>query len=123
MGSFFLYREHFLNLVNGYAQRNNTTIDRNKIFGVLYDMIFFVGICHLRNISPSMKDIYLEMHESRTTSLRHVETLQSMGIFKRRPDPQDARRTSVTLSPDFEEDFQIFLNDWVPKPRKRLGSS
>jgi len=107
--------------MQSYASRYGMKIDKNKIFGSLYHSIFFVGICSLRGITPSMKDIYLELEESRSTSLRHVEYLEAIGVFKRQPDPDDARRTSIYLASDFANDFGLFIDTWISKPRKKPG--
>lgn len=115
---FFKYRSQFLELMSSYASRSGVEIDRNKIFGVLYDTIFFVGICSLRQVVPSMKDIYLEVGESRSASLRHVEYLDSIGVFERHNDTTDTRRKCVSLSDEFSIDFKDFIETWLDTPRK-----
>lgn len=119
LDAFLSHRSEFWDLISAYAERNNEPIDKNRVFGILYDMIFFVGVNHLRNVYPSMKEIYLSTNATRSTSLRDVEYLQSLGVFARHTDPSDARRTRVGLSEDFAGDFRRFIEEWVQQPRKQ----
>ncbi len=120
LASFFRHRSQFLELMQSYASRNGMAIDKNKIFGIFYDTIFFVSICSLRGIAPAMKDVYLGLDESRSSSLRHVEYLEAIGVFKRQPDPDDNRRTSILLTSDFANDFSDFIQKGIGKRRKDL---
>jgi len=119
LASFFSHRTQFFELMQSYASPHGKKADRNKIFGVFYDTIFFVGICSLRGIVPAMKDVYLELDESRSSSLRHIEYLESIGVIGRQTDPADSRRTSVLLTRDFTTDFNSFIQKWIGSPRNK----
>ena len=105
-------RERFVALVSKYAEANKE-LDRSKLLGTIFDTVFFVGICNLREHMPSMKEVYLNTGESRNRSLRNLELLEEINVIERVTDSKDTRVKRIRLSNDFRNDFDSFVENWI----------
>ena len=105
-------RERFVALVSKYAEANKE-LDRSKLLGTIFDTVFFVGICNLREHMPSMKEVYLNTGESRNRSLRNLELLEEINVIDRVTDSKDTRVKRIRLSNDFRNDFDSFVENWI----------
>lgn len=106
----------------GKYSQDQVELDRSKLLGTIFDTVFFVGICNLRDNMPSMKEVYLNTNESRNRSLRCLELLEQMNVVVRVTDSIDTRVKRISLSDEFKEDFELFIEQWVdsrnPTPDK-----
>ncbi len=105
-------RDRFVDLIGRYDE-THADLDRGKLLGTIFDTVFFIGICNLREHMPSMKEVYLNTNDSRNRSLRNLELLEKMGIIKRITDLTDTRVKRVTLTDSFKEDFEVFVEQWI----------
>ena len=105
-------RERFVALVSKYAEANKE-LDRSKLLGTIFDTVFFIGICNLREHMPSMKEVYLNTGESRNRSLRNLELLEEINVIERVTDSKDTRVKRIRLSNDFRNDFDSFVENWI----------
>ncbi|MEM7027361.1 MAG: hypothetical protein AAF410_03935 [Pseudomonadota bacterium] len=105
-------RERFVALVGKYAEANKE-LDRSKLLGTIFDTVFFVGICNLREHMPSMKEVYLNTNESRNRSLRNLELLEQINVVVRVTDKRDTRVKRIKLSDEFRSDFDSFVENWI----------
>ena len=105
-------RERFVALVSKYAEANKE-LDRSKLLGTIFDTVFFIGICNLREHMPSMKEVYLNTGESRNRSLRNLELLEEINVIDRVTDSKDTRVKRIRLSNDFRNDFDSFVENWI----------
>ena len=105
-------RERFVALVSKYAEANKE-LDRSKLLGTIFDTVFFIGICNLREHMPSMKEVYLNTGESRNRSLRNLELLEEINVIDRVTDSKDTRVKRIRLSNDFRNDFDLFVENWI----------
>ena len=105
-------RDHFVTLIGKYADQQEE-LDRSKLLGAIFDTVFFIGICNLREHMPSMKEVYLNTCDSRNRSLRNLELLEQMNVIARITDEQDTRVKRVRLSDAFRQDFEVFVEQWV----------
>lgn len=105
-------RDQFVELLGKYGE-GQVELDRSKLLGTIFDTVFFVGICNLRENTPSMKEVYLNTNESRNRSLRCLELLEQMNVIVRVTDEVDTRVKRISLSDEFKEDFEVFIEQWV----------
>ncbi len=109
-------RERFVEMLGKYSN-GQAELDRSKMLGTMFDTVFFVGICNLRDKMPSMKEVYLNTNESRNRSLRCLEALEQMNVVVRITDQIDTRVKRISLSEAFKEDFEEFIEHWVDSRR------
>jgi len=62
---------------------------------------------------PSVKEVYLNVGESRNASLRNLELLEDLNIVTRIHDPVDSRVKRTKLTDLFGKDFEVFIEAWV----------
>ena len=83
-------RNEFVELIKQYSDKSHD-LDRSKTLGSIFDTVFFIGICNLREKMPSVKEVYLNVGESRNKSLRSLELLEKMKVVIRENDEDDSR--------------------------------
>lgn len=105
-------RDRFVEMLGKYS-KGQVELDRSKLLGTIFDTVFFVGICNLRDKMPSMKEVYLNTNESRNRSLRCLELLEQMNVVIRVTDQTDTRVKRISLSDIFKDDFKLFVEQWV----------
>ncbi len=114
-------RNGFVDLIEKYSVESGV-LNRSKMLGSIFDTVFFIGICNLREHKPSVKEVYLNVGESRNRSLRNLELLEEMEVITRVHDTHDSRVKRLSLTETFRRDFEIFLEQWVDS-RKPLVES
>lgn len=114
-------RDRFVELMDQYADGSHA-MNRGKLLGSIFDTVFFIGISNLRKHMPSVKEVYLNVGESRNRSLRDLELLEELKIVVRVTDPNDSRVKRIRLTDQFRGDFEIFVEQWVDS-RKQPDSS
>ncbi len=105
-------RDKFVDLIEQY-EGDEKTLSRSKMLGTVFDTVFFIGICNLRKHMPSVKEVYLNIGESRNASLRNLELLEGLAIIERFQDPNDSRVKRIRLIEQFAKDFDVFVETWV----------
>ena len=105
-------RDRFVDLIEQYSV-GSIALSRSKMLGTIFDTVFFIGICNLREHMPSVKEVYLNIGESRNRSLRNLELLEEMKIVSRVHDTDDSRVKRIRLTDKFREDFEVFVEQWV----------
>ncbi len=105
-------RNGFVDLIEKYSVESGT-LNRSKMLGSIFDTVFFIGICNLREHKPSVKEVYLNVGESRNRSLRNLELLEEMKVLTRVHDTKDTRVKRLSLTDTFKTDFEVFLEQWV----------
>lgn len=105
-------RNRFVDLIEQYAI-DSTTLSKNKVLGTIFDTVFYIGISNLRNHMPAVKEIYLNVGETRNRSLRNLELLEEMKIVTRVQDMNDSRVKRVKLTDRFKQDFENFVAEWI----------
>ncbi|MDJ0780259.1 MAG: hypothetical protein QNJ85_20515 [Gammaproteobacteria bacterium] len=105
-------RDKFVDLIGRYGEQH-ADLDRGKLLGTIFDTVFFIGICNLREHMPSMKEVYLNTNDSRNRSLRNLELLETMNVIERITDVTDTRVKRVRLADCFRADFEIFVEQWI----------
>lgn len=114
-------RDRFVDLIVQYSVES-TSLSRSKLLGTIFDTVFFVGICNLREHMPSVKEVYLNTGEARNSSLRNLELLEELNIVVRITDTEDSRVKRVRLTDKFRSDFESFVEKWVDS-RKQIVES
>jgi DNA-binding MarR family transcriptional regulator len=109
---FLKIRSKFVILLDKYDQ-GDTMLSRSKILGGLFDTVFYIGLCNLRNHLPSIKEIYLDIGESRNIVLRHLKLLTEMKVVESTTDGSDSRVRRISLSDEFRNEFKTFVDDWI----------
>ena len=115
-------RDNFVDLIEQYSI-GSTTLSRSKMLGTMFDTVFFIGICNLRKHMPSVKEVYLNIGESRNRSLRNLELLEEMQIVSRLHDTDDSRVKRIKLTDKFRNDFEIFVEKWVDSRKPSVESA
>ena len=115
-------RNRFVDLIATYSD-DTIKLSKNKMLGTIFDTIFFIGICNLRNHMPSVKEVYLNVGEARNKSLRNLELLEEMKIVCRLQDENDSRVKRVKLTDNFREDFEVFVAHWVDSRKTHVESA
>lgn len=115
-------RDRFVDLITQYST-DSTTLSKNKLLGTIFDTVFFIGISNLRNHMPAVKEVYLNVGETRNKSLRNLELLEEMKIVARIQDKNDSRVKRVRLTDRFKEDFDVFVSQWVDSRKPRTESA
>ncbi len=105
-------RDKFVTLMEQYADDTHTS-NRGKLLGSIFDTVFFIGVSNLRDHAPCVKEVYLNIDESRNRSLRDLELLESWNIIKRFTDVGDSRVKRLCLTEKFRIDFENFIEQWV----------
>lgn len=105
-------RNGFVDLIEKYSVES-LVLNRSKMLGSIFDTVFFIGICNLREHMPSVKETYLNVGESRNGSLRNLELLEEMNVVSRVHDSNDSRVKRLRLTDTFRRDFEIFVEQWV----------
>ena len=105
-------RDRFVDLIEQYSV-GSIALSRSKMLGTIFDTVFFIGICNLREHMPSVKEVYLNIGESRNRSLRNLKLLEEMKIVSRVHDTDDSRVKRIRLTDKFREDFEVFVEQWV----------
>ena len=105
-------RDRFVDLIEQYSV-GSIALSRSKMLGTIFDTDFFIGICNLREHMPSVKEVYLNIGESRNRSLRNLELLEEMKIVSRVHDTDDSRVKRIRLTDKFRDDFEVFVEQWV----------
>ena len=105
-------RNKFVDLIDQYSSQANV-LSRSKLLGSIFDTVFYIGICNLRKHMPSVKEVYLNVGDSRNKSLRNLELLEEMAIVFRDSDKNDSRVKRVQLTEKFRHDFEIFVEQWL----------
>jgi len=105
-------RNGFVDLIEQYSVES-AVLNRSKMLGSIFDTVFFIGICNLREHMPSVKDVYLNVGESRNRSLRNLELLEEMKVVTRVHDTNDSRVKRLSLTDTFRRDFEIFVEQLV----------
>lgn len=105
-------RDRFVDLIEQYSV-GSIALSRSKMLGTIFDTVFFIGICNLREHMPSVKEVYLNIGESRNRSLRNLELLEEMKIVSRVHDTDDSRVKRIRLTDKFRDDFEVFVEQWV----------
>ena len=115
-------RNNFVDLIDQYSEKPNN-LNRNKLLGSIFDTVFFIGICNLRKHMPSVKELYLNVGDSRNKSLRNLELLEEMGIVKRESDKNDSRVKRIRLTDNFRSDFERFVEQWIDSRAEAVEST
>ena len=115
-------RDRFVEMIENYSIAS-TTLSKSKMLGTIFDTVFFIGISNLRNHMPSVKEVYLNVGEPRNKSLRNLELLEEMKIVTRIQDSNDSRVKRVKLSEKFENDFEVFVTQWVDSRKPQAESA
>lgn len=115
-------RNGFVDLIEQYSI-GSTTLSRSKMLGTMFDTVFFIGICNMREHMPSVKEVYLNIGESRNRSLRNLELLEEMKIVSRVHDMDDSRVKRIRLTDKFGEDFEDFVGKWVDSRKQPVEST
>ena len=105
-------RDKFVDLIQQYSDEASV-LSRSKLLGSIFDTVFFIGICNMREHMPSVKEVYLNVGESRNASLRNLELLEDLNIVTRIHDPVDSRVKRTKLTDLFGKDFEVFIEAWV----------
>lgn len=105
-------RDKFVLLLEKYTQESKK-LTKSKMLGTIFDTIFHIGICNMREHLPSIKEIYLSVGESRNTTLRQLDFLEDLKIITRVTDPDDSRVKRIRLSENFRLYFDEFVQAWV----------
>ena len=114
-------RNNFVNLIEQYSD-DSIALSRSKLLGSLFDTVFFIGICSLRKHKPSVKEVYLNIGDSKNSTLRNLELLEELKIVLRIQDCDDCRVKRITLTEQFKKDFEVFVERWIDS-RKNLSDS
>ncbi len=109
-------RNKFVVLIEQYSNETHD-LDRSKMLGSIFDTVFFIGICNLREKMPSVKEVYLNVGESRNKSLRSLELLEKMEIVIRENDKDDSRVKRIRLTNKFKKDFEKFVEQSIDSRR------
>jgi DNA-binding MarR family transcriptional regulator len=109
---FLQVRSKFVRLLEKYDQ-DNSILSRSKILGSMFDTVFYIGLCNLRQYSPSIKEIYLDIGESRNMVLRQLKLLSELKVVESTADSSDSRVRRVSLTSDFRSDFRSFIDNWI----------
>jgi hypothetical protein len=115
-------RNNFVDLIEQYSDKSHE-LNRSKMLGSIFDTVFFIGICNLREQMPSVKEVYLNVGDSRNKSLRNLELLEEMKIVSRQNDQEDSRVKRVRLTDNFRNDFEIFVKQWVDSRQPGVESA
>ena len=115
-------RNGFVDLIEKYSVESGV-LNRSKMLGSIFDTVFFIGISNLRNHMPSVKEVYLNVGESRNRSLRNLELLEEMKVVTRVHDTNDSRVKRLGLSDSFRRDFESFLEQWVDSRKPSVESA
>lgn len=115
-------RNGFVDLIEKYSVESGV-LNRSKMLGSIFDTVFFIGICNLREHKPSVKEVYLNVGESRNRSLRNLELLEEMKVVTRVHDTNDSRVKRLGLTDTFRRDFDIFLEQWVDSRKPSVESA
>jgi hypothetical protein len=115
-------RNNFVDLIEQYSDKSHE-LNRSKMLGSIFDTVFFIGICNLREQMPSVKEVYLNVGDSRNKSLRNLELLEEMKIVSRQNDQEDSRVKRVRLTDNFRNDFEIFVKQWVDSRQPAVESA
>jgi len=115
-------RNGFVDLIENYSIES-AVLNRSKMLGSIFDTVFFIGICNLREHMPSVKEVYLNVGESRNRSLRNLELLEEMKVITRVHDTNDSRVKRLSLTEMFRRDFEIFLAQWVGSRKPSIESA
>lgn len=115
-------RNNFVDLIVQYSDKPNA-LNRNKLLGSIFDTVFFIGICNLRKHMPSVKELYLNVGDSRNKSLRNLELLEEMKIVKRENDRNDSRVKRIRLTDNFRSDFENFVEQWIDSRAEAVEST
>jgi len=105
-------RDKFVLLLEKYT-KDSKKVTKSKMLGTIFDTIFHIGICNMREHLPSIKEIYLSVGESRNTTLRQLDFLEDLKIITRVTDPDDFRVKRIRLSENFRLYFDEFVQAWV----------
>jgi DNA-binding MarR family transcriptional regulator len=105
-------RDKFVDLIQQYSDEASV-LSRSKLLGSIFDTVFFIGICNMREHMPSVKEVYLNVGESRNASLRNLELLEDLNIVTRIHDSEDSRVKRTKLTDLFGKDFEVFIEAWV----------
>ena len=111
-------RNNFVDLIEQYSA-GSSGLTRSKLLGSIFDTVFFIGICNLRKHKPSVKEVYLNIGDSKNCCLRNLELLEELKIVSRIQDSEDSRVKRVTLTEQFGNDFGVFVEKWIDS-RKNL---
>ena len=109
-------------MIESYVDES-TTLGRSKLLGSIFDTVFFIGICNMRKHLPSVKEVYLNVGESRNKSLRNLELLEEMKIVSRSHDLDDSRVKRVMLTEMFRKDFELFVAQWVDSRKPSVATA
>lgn len=112
-----LVRNKYILLLENYI-KDFERISKSKLLGTMFDTVFYIGICNMREYAPSVKEIYLSVNEARNTSLRQLDILEESNIIMRISDNEDSRIKRIKLTDKFHDDFEKFIDAWVD-PRKQ----
>ena len=115
-------RDRFVALMEQYADKPHT-LNRSKMLGAIFDTVFFIGICNLREHEPSVKEVYLNTGESRNSSLRSLELLEELNIVVRVTDTNDSRVKRIRLTDKFRNDFESFVEQWIDSRKQPVESA
>lgn len=115
-------RNGFVDLIEKYSVESGV-LNRSKMLGSIFDTVFFIGICNLREHKPSVKEVYLNVGDSRNRSLRNLELLEEMKVITRVHDTNDSRVKRLSLTETFRRDFEIFLEQWVDSRKPSVESA
>ena len=115
-------RDRFVALMEQYADGPHA-INRGKLLGTIFDTVFFIGISNLRNHMPCVKEVYLNIGESRNRSMRDLELLEELHIVVRVTDQFDSRVKRIRLTDKFREDFEVFIEQWVDSRKHPVDSA
>jgi len=115
-------RNGFVDLIEKYSVESGV-LNRSKMLGSIFDTVFFIGICNLREHKPSVKEVYLNVGESRNRSLRNLELLEEMKVVTRVHDTNDSRVKRLGLTDSFRRDFESFLEQWVDSRKPSVESA
>lgn len=114
-------RNNFVDLIEQYSDGTNA-LNRSKLLGSIFDTVFFIGICNLREHKPSVKEVYLNVGDSKNSCLRNLELLEELKIVIRVQDSGDSRVKRIALTEQFRKDFEVFVSKWIDSRKNPVES-
>ena len=74
-----------------------------------WDMLLDLFESELAQLKVSVSSLCGAAAVPATTALRWIKTMTDVGLFRRRPDPHDARRVFVELSPEASQAMRRYF--------------
>lgn len=94
-----------------FRRRRAKILGSNIACGPAWDILLDLFINHYRNRKVAVSDATIAASCPHATALRWIEVLMSVGIVRKEPDPNDARRSFVVLTAHGLEKMHTSLGD------------